>query len=52
MNKELLKNNIKCRKCVLITSNPNELEVIYSYMKKDQSIEVLMPGLMKISKGK
>lgn len=51
MIKEMLKN-IKCRRCVLVTSNPNELEVISDYIKKDQNIEVLLPGSMKISKGK
>ncbi|VVC26106.1 Hypothetical protein CINCED_3A001557 [Cinara cedri] len=47
---EFLKNNIKYRKCVLLTSNTSELDIIYDYIKQNSSdIEVLLPGPLKCS---
>lgn len=50
---DYLKNNIKCCRCVLVTSNPNEPNIISSYIQQGVSdIEVLLPGQLKSGKGK
>lgn len=50
---ELLKNNIKYSRSVLITSSADELDIISSYIQQhDSNIEVLVPSQMKISNGK
>lgn len=47
---QFLKNNIKYRRSVLITSNADELGIISSYIQEhDSTIEVLVPSQMRIS---
>lgn len=50
---ECLKNNIKCARIVLITSNTDELSIISSYFQQDDfGIEVLLASQLQSSKGK
>lgn len=50
---EYLKNNISCRRCVVIASNANELFYISNYIQQnDSNIEILLPGKIKSAKGK
>jgi len=50
---EYLKNNMNCRRCVLIASNADELFKISNFIQQnDSNIKVLSPGKIKSATGK